>query len=202
MKYEEGGTYVIPGRGRLCDEADVVEFRNMVTIVRDRVRDLDRQRQNTGASEGGPTHARLRHPIRREVRRRVRGGHLQKSDRQEMTMRIACSGTTHVGDRSTGDPTRAAEPLRPPKTPQGGCADRLDWILGLRHFRGLALAHGHACQGAISPASPSRPRGGGSARLGIPRGTKPPATSATLMEWRRSCACQAACTLRGRTIPL
>jgi cyclase len=40
LKYEEGGTYVIPGRGRLCDEADVVEFRNMVTIVRDRVRDL------------------------------------------------------------------------------------------------------------------------------------------------------------------
>jgi cyclase len=40
LKYEEAGTYVIPGRGRLCDEADVVEFRNMVTIVRDRVRDL------------------------------------------------------------------------------------------------------------------------------------------------------------------
>lgn len=40
LKYEEAGTYVIPGRGRLCDEADVVEFRNMVTIVRDRVRDM------------------------------------------------------------------------------------------------------------------------------------------------------------------
>ena len=39
LKYEEGGTYVIPGRGRLCDEADVVEYRNMVTIVRDRVLD-------------------------------------------------------------------------------------------------------------------------------------------------------------------
>lgn len=39
LKYQEGGTYVIPGRGRLCDEADVVEYRNMVTIVRDRVLD-------------------------------------------------------------------------------------------------------------------------------------------------------------------
>lgn len=39
LKYEEGGTYVIPGHGRLCDEADVVEYRNMVTIVRDRIRD-------------------------------------------------------------------------------------------------------------------------------------------------------------------
>jgi glyoxylase-like metal-dependent hydrolase (beta-lactamase superfamily II) len=43
LKYEEGGTYVIPGRGRLSDEADVVEFRNMVTIVRDRVRDMVRK---------------------------------------------------------------------------------------------------------------------------------------------------------------
>jgi len=37
---EEGGTYVIPGHGRLSDEADVVEYRDMLTIVRDRVRDL------------------------------------------------------------------------------------------------------------------------------------------------------------------
>jgi cyclase len=39
-KYQEGGTYVIPGHGRICDEADVVEYREMVTIVRDRVQDL------------------------------------------------------------------------------------------------------------------------------------------------------------------
>jgi cyclase len=39
-KYQEGGTFVIPGHGRLCDEADVVEFRDMVTIIRDRVADL------------------------------------------------------------------------------------------------------------------------------------------------------------------
>jgi glyoxylase-like metal-dependent hydrolase (beta-lactamase superfamily II) len=36
----EGGTYVIPGHGRLSDEADVVEYRDMLTIVRDRIRDL------------------------------------------------------------------------------------------------------------------------------------------------------------------
>ena len=36
---QEGGTYVIPGSGRLADEADVVEYRDMVTIVRDRIRD-------------------------------------------------------------------------------------------------------------------------------------------------------------------
>jgi glyoxylase-like metal-dependent hydrolase (beta-lactamase superfamily II) len=34
---EEGGTFVVPGHGRLCDEWEVVEYRDMVTIVRDRV---------------------------------------------------------------------------------------------------------------------------------------------------------------------
>ena len=36
---QEGGTYVIPGHGRLTDEADVVEYRDMVTIIRDRFQD-------------------------------------------------------------------------------------------------------------------------------------------------------------------
>jgi cyclase len=35
----EGGTMVIPGHGRLSDEQDVVEYRNMVTIVRDRIKE-------------------------------------------------------------------------------------------------------------------------------------------------------------------
>ena len=40
---QEGGTYVIPGHGRLTDEADVVEYRDMVTIVRDRFLDAIRK---------------------------------------------------------------------------------------------------------------------------------------------------------------
>jgi glyoxylase-like metal-dependent hydrolase (beta-lactamase superfamily II) len=40
---QEGGTYIIPGHGRLCDEADVVEYRDMVVIVRDRVQDMVRR---------------------------------------------------------------------------------------------------------------------------------------------------------------
>jgi glyoxylase-like metal-dependent hydrolase (beta-lactamase superfamily II) len=36
---QEGGTYVIPGHGRLADEADVVEMRDMSTIIRDRFAD-------------------------------------------------------------------------------------------------------------------------------------------------------------------
>ena len=31
---------LIPAHGRVCDEADLVEYRDMVTIVRDRVQDM------------------------------------------------------------------------------------------------------------------------------------------------------------------
>jgi glyoxylase-like metal-dependent hydrolase (beta-lactamase superfamily II) len=37
---QEGGTMIIPGHGRVADEMDVVEYRDMVTIVRDRVKDM------------------------------------------------------------------------------------------------------------------------------------------------------------------
>jgi glyoxylase-like metal-dependent hydrolase (beta-lactamase superfamily II) len=33
----EGGTYVVPGHGYLADEQDVVEYRDLLVIVRDRV---------------------------------------------------------------------------------------------------------------------------------------------------------------------
>jgi len=36
----EAGTIVVPGHGRLCDQYDVVEYRDMVTIIRDRIRNL------------------------------------------------------------------------------------------------------------------------------------------------------------------
>src|SRR6185369_13950261 len=36
----QGGTYVIPGRGRLSDTADVASYRNMLVMVRDRIQDL------------------------------------------------------------------------------------------------------------------------------------------------------------------
>ncbi len=36
----EAGTIVIPGHGHLCDQFDVAEYRDMVTIIRDRTRDL------------------------------------------------------------------------------------------------------------------------------------------------------------------
>lgn len=37
---EEGGTYVIPGRGRLCDRTDVSNYHDMLVIIRARIADL------------------------------------------------------------------------------------------------------------------------------------------------------------------
>jgi glyoxylase-like metal-dependent hydrolase (beta-lactamase superfamily II) len=39
----EGGTMIIPGHGRLCDSADVAYYRDMVTVLRDRIRDQIRK---------------------------------------------------------------------------------------------------------------------------------------------------------------
>lgn len=48
---EEGGTYVIPGHGRLADEADIVEYRDMTTILRDRVADAVTRRQTLAQTQ-------------------------------------------------------------------------------------------------------------------------------------------------------
>jgi len=40
---QEGGTYVIPGHGRVGDEADILTYRDMVFVVRARVADLIEQ---------------------------------------------------------------------------------------------------------------------------------------------------------------
>jgi len=37
---EEDGTMIIPGHGRLCDEWEAAEYRDMLVIIRDRVQDL------------------------------------------------------------------------------------------------------------------------------------------------------------------
>jgi len=41
--YEGIGTYVIPGHGRLCEQLDVVNYRDIVVIVRDVIADMIKQ---------------------------------------------------------------------------------------------------------------------------------------------------------------
>jgi cyclase len=38
--HQEGGTLIVPGHGRICDEADLALYQQMVTIVRDRLQDM------------------------------------------------------------------------------------------------------------------------------------------------------------------
>jgi glyoxylase-like metal-dependent hydrolase (beta-lactamase superfamily II) len=37
---QEGGTMIVPGHGRLCDLGDIINHREMATIVRDRIQDM------------------------------------------------------------------------------------------------------------------------------------------------------------------
>jgi cyclase len=37
---QQGGTRIVPGHGRIANQSDVVEYRDMATIVRDRVQDM------------------------------------------------------------------------------------------------------------------------------------------------------------------
>jgi len=41
--YKGVGTYVIPGHGRICEQQDVVDYRDMVVVVRDVIADLIKQ---------------------------------------------------------------------------------------------------------------------------------------------------------------
>jgi cyclase len=41
----EGGTYIVPGHGRLTDSADVAYYRDMATVVRDRIQDAIKRGQ-------------------------------------------------------------------------------------------------------------------------------------------------------------
>ena len=45
---QEAGTRIVPAHGRVTEQADVVEYRDMVTIVRDRVDDLMKSGQTLG----------------------------------------------------------------------------------------------------------------------------------------------------------
>jgi len=40
LPFQEGGTMIVPGHGRICEQAEVVEYRDMVTVIRDVVQDM------------------------------------------------------------------------------------------------------------------------------------------------------------------
>ena len=61
---QEGGTAVIPGHGRISDETDVANYRDMVTIVRDRIAASIAAGRTLGAGAGRAPDTRLRRDLR------------------------------------------------------------------------------------------------------------------------------------------
>jgi hypothetical protein len=43
LVWKDGGTYVVPGHGWIYDQPDVVEYRDMITIIADVVQDMIKQ---------------------------------------------------------------------------------------------------------------------------------------------------------------
>ena len=62
----EGGTLVIPGHGRLSDSADVAYYRDMVTIIRDRVQAMIDKGMTLEQVKAAEADGRLRAALRRD----------------------------------------------------------------------------------------------------------------------------------------
>jgi glyoxylase-like metal-dependent hydrolase (beta-lactamase superfamily II) len=52
----QGGTLVVPGHGRICNESDVAEYRDMTTIIRDRIQSMiDKRMTLAQVKAAGPS---------------------------------------------------------------------------------------------------------------------------------------------------
>ena len=52
----QGGTLVVPGHGRICNESDVAEYRDMTTIIRDRIQAMiDKRMTLAQVKAAGPS---------------------------------------------------------------------------------------------------------------------------------------------------
>ena len=185
-KKQEGGTYVIPGHGRLADEADVVEYRDMVTIIRDRFADAIKRGQTLeqvkaarlvrdyegryGAAQGFWT----TDAFVEAVYRRPSGGPAGDQGGAVMAGRVVRGLTPRSGcgrsARARADRRVAGGGAGPAGPAAGGAgraaaghaaaprADRSDRLLGVDRQRGLALAHGDAAEGRRGERA-AQPRG-------------------------------------------
>jgi hypothetical protein len=90
----------IPGHGRLCDQFDVIEYRDMVTIIRDRVRDIDQAR--TIARDRSRPQVRQGHTGRygnaaATGRRTVRRGGVQEPEGEAVRRSLAAIAGARAG---------------------------------------------------------------------------------------------------------
>ena len=180
--WRDEGTLVIPGHGRLLDQLDVVEYRDMVSIIRDRIRAMLKQGQDAGTGQGRIADPGIHPPLRCRLGplddQHVRRGGLHEPHSQEkhgdqcrprssrsslialISAAHACRGRPPPPVRTGGDP--------PPSAESGG-ADRSDRLLGLDRHRGLALSDGDADEGRLPGRADERRGAQGCRRLGSGR---------------------------------
>ena len=79
---QEGGTYIVPGHGRVADEADVLEYRDMVVYHPGPRAGSRQEGPVTRGDQGGESVVRLRSPLlgARLDGRTIRGGRVRVAD--------------------------------------------------------------------------------------------------------------------------
>ena len=215
---QEGGTYVIPGHGRLADEADVVEYRDMVTIVRDRIRDAIKKGLTLAQVKADGLRSRLRGAVRRDAGllddgRIPRGGVQEPHDTvgsdargganecqgractvsaTDCGERLYCGVMARVGLRAARRRCRAGGGAA---DTAGVGADRSDRVLGVDRQRGLAMADGHAAEGRLRQRADQSRGPQGRRHVGRRRRTDRAWRSAPPV----SCGCRRGSTSPGRT---
>ena len=66
-----GRTLVVPGHGYVSDYGEVVEYRDMLTVITDIIQDTDREGHDARSGEGGQSRRGISRPLR--LRHRDRG---------------------------------------------------------------------------------------------------------------------------------
>ena len=183
----EAGTIVIPGHGRLCDQFDVIEYRDMITIIRDRVRDLvDAGRsleQVKAASPREGLRGTLRQrwwrlddgPVRRSRVPEPGEGEAVRRSRRGDRLRRSCS--PHSVPAASVDAQRqggAAAPSARDVAPIDLTGYWVSYVTENWRYRMVTPA-----EGRISPHSGLAGGGADHQRLGSRRGRSEPATSAS-----------------------
>ena len=180
--FPEGGTLVIPGHGRIYDQADVVEYRDMIVIVRDVIQDMMQRgmtldqikaanpaqpyEKQYGAKSGPWTTDDFVEAVYKSLTAAgVRNDARPIEGRNRLGLRKEKYAARSHGDDRVHNcrmhglwsrPGSGPWSGGPPPTSEGGCSHRSDRLLGFRRHRGLALPHGHASQGRLSERSHDR----------------------------------------------